>query len=210
MSQLEDLVKPILLPIILDAKTTRLDEEKQLTVALWVLKTAIVMDALDDDDPRVFFTPAERHGVQFVRFPKHIQIWLAAYAGPRRRGPGERIGVAAVRRFRTRHLQTPSFLATFSIAHFVFQLLAIHCLGGKSRGQERPCPDFIEHPSWDGVSISITQPTDICLKWPPQRVLLDAALDQFAERWDRTGRTGNTLISSAADLVSRPVTPRGH
>jgi hypothetical protein len=76
MSRLECEVKPII-EAILDERLNTIDASAQLTLAVWAVKTVMVLEALDSDR-QWFYTAGEREQMRLSRsIPHRTSVWIA-------------------------------------------------------------------------------------------------------------------------------------
>src|ERR1041385_7393098 len=76
MSRLESQAKPII-ESILDGKTTTISASAQSILALWAVKTAMVLEALRPNKPW-FYSVAERDQERRTQsLPNRTSVWLA-------------------------------------------------------------------------------------------------------------------------------------
>jgi len=76
MSRLEREVKPII-ESILDEKVNAIDASAQQTLAVWAVKTVMVLEALDPDR-QWFYTAEEREQMRLSRsIPHRTSVWIA-------------------------------------------------------------------------------------------------------------------------------------
>ena len=79
MHDLEQESIPVLGALLQDIATP-LDAQQQTTLALWSIKTAMVVEAVKSGDNRYFSQP-ERNGLRLDRaIPSHTTMWLGRYA----------------------------------------------------------------------------------------------------------------------------------
>jgi hypothetical protein len=76
MSQLENQAKPVI-ESILDEKISEFDDAAQVTLGVWAVKTAMVLEAFHPERPW-FYSRAERHGLRTAKsLPARTEVWLA-------------------------------------------------------------------------------------------------------------------------------------
>jgi hypothetical protein len=159
MSELENRTKPFLQPLLMGERS-QLDAGAQATVAMWAVKTAMVLEALDTHD-RHGFTPAERERLRSIsEIPWRTSVWLAASVDP-----------ALFLSTKNRHLGVAnSWISgvsiTVALAHAVLQVLRI--MVPDDVGPQTVVTTSVKPAPWDRATVQIWPPTRTALiNWPP-------------------------------------------
>jgi hypothetical protein len=175
MSDLENLTKPFLAPMILASPTTRvtLNSDEQVVLASWLWKILILHNLVAGGS---YFTAEERACLKNGDSPPTVGVWmwLAKYSGQRlgriNGGPSN---------FASRQRQNfPAMVTTLVIGKFAAQAVAIR-QGPRAIGHPVPEYDFTsaEVQLWPDCSDRID--------WPPGGPWLnDADVNLWHKRWN--------------------------
>ncbi len=178
MSQLESQAKPFLQPLLM-GEHCFLDMSGQATIALWSMKTAMVLEALDEPEQRAY-TQIERERLRTMSaIPWRTSVWLAAsvdrsfFLSSKSRhsgeGPNPMSGVSI----------------TVAFAHVVLQVLTIRL--PEAVAPKTNVTTAVRHGPWDRATHQIWPNQRVQLRWPPPVGLNGGAgLDSFAERFSTT------------------------
>jgi hypothetical protein len=182
MSRLDQSVAPLLDEPMLKRVSTNWTPAEQRTLALWAMKTAMVLELSEPSDSGHFFTDTERWLFMDLLDPpfNDIRVWAAArederpvdYRGARikllRPDSGRQVGDV--------------FVATMSLGHVVFQMTARRLFEPRLSIVDVPFPP--ESSDWQDVTVALWPPSESPREWPP-RLTLDAnALEAFGNRWN--------------------------
>lgn len=188
MSRLENRVQPLLQPLV-TGESGSLDMGGQTEIAIWAVKTAMVLEGMD---------PAEKRGYsQFQReclrlratIPWRTSIWLAASDAPdwfmstKNRHTGE----------------TPEGISgvsiTMAFAHAVLQILTIRV--PEDVGPKTEVTTDVRQGPWSQLTIQIWPPRAE-VRWPPSMGLNgEAGFDALAERFRTVDRTRSEIVTLA-------------
>jgi len=174
MEALETLVRPILTPMILGRGPVTLNLPRQLVIATWAVKTAMVMEFLQKPNKR-YFTQAERTSLMADVVPSRAMgahVWIGRYAS---KNDGV-LGSAACLTRPGHAIQ--AHLSTFALGEFAVQVLVERGTAGQG-GRflvARPGP-------WDSLLIEIWPPTADKAVWPPARAVLERGFEPLFNRF---------------------------
>jgi hypothetical protein len=180
MSERENLTKPFLQPLLMGERS-ELDAKAQATLAVWAVKTAMVLEALDAHD-RHGFTPAERERMRSItEIPWRTSVWLAASVDP-----------ALFLSTKNRHLGVANVAGisgvsiTVALAHAVLQVLRIRV--PDDVGPQTVVTTSVKPAPWDRATVQIWPPARTALiSWPPPMGLNgEDGLNLLAERFSTT------------------------
>src|ERR1039457_1035084 len=129
MSDLETAVSSLLDPVALDGRP--LNPREQALLAIWVMKTALTMDAAQSPDDRVIPCEVARHFGRDRHLPDGAQVWMASYTGGDDQMPAfAGLGIDLDDRQNPRRGWRDIAVVTFVVGPFVFQVFsAIRALG---------------------------------------------------------------------------------
>lgn len=189
MSQLESQAKPFLQPLLM-GENCYLDMSGQATVALWSMKTAMVLEALDQPEQRAY-TQLERDRLRTLSaIPWRTSVWLAAS-----------VDRSFFLSSKNRHLgegpnPIPGVSITIAFAHAVLQVLTIRV--PEDVGPKTIVTTGVRRGPWDRASLRIWPDQSVQLQWPPPVGLNgESGLDAFAERFSTTMLDENSVDSLA-------------
>lgn len=176
MSGLEDIVKPIITPMIQGHVGRLLTLSDQVVIARWAVKTAMVVEYMMKVEKR-YFTQAERRSVMDDATPaRHIgaHVWLGRY-GSQNYGV---LGLISSLTFEDRILR--AHVSTFAVGQFTVQVLVERHSVGKAIIAARPGP-------WDELLIPIWPPPPLLHRtrqfWPPQLSITERDFNALFERF---------------------------
>jgi hypothetical protein len=176
MSQLEAQAKPYLQPLLMGQPRV-LNNIAQTTIALWSVKTAMVLEALDDEDKRIY-TPEQCKQLRTLSaIPWRSSVWLAKSA----------VGTLFMST-KNRHLNDPGLEGpsgasiTMAFAHAVTQVLTIRLPGDV--GQTTRITTNVRVGPWTQNSVQIWPIQSSEINWPPP-ICMDGenGLNAFSERF---------------------------
>lgn len=161
MSKLEETVKPILDPLLAGHRRG-FDEGAQMTLAVWAVKTAMVLEALDS--PELFaYTQAEREELRkWSTIPTRSSIWLAASTDP-----------SLFASTKTRHFgaSTPHILegaaTTIALSRVVVQVFTMRL--PQQVGARTKVTVPVRKANWEESTVQIlpASPSSVAI-WPPK------------------------------------------
>lgn len=175
MSKLENEVKPVIEPI-LDNKLQKLDVSAQSTVALWAVKTGMVLEGVDSRRPW-FYTKAERQLMRTARgLPQRTSVWIAkclnqpdvySAAKDHRTVPGAN--------------EVRAFATTVGFGSLALQVVTIRTTVAVP-GSVAVTYDVSDGP-WDRVLVQVWPITLDSWVWPPSHMLAgELGLNALTER----------------------------
>jgi hypothetical protein len=190
MSQLEVQAKQFLQPLLI-GESCGLDTAGQITIALWSLKTAMVLEALDQAHKRAY-TQSERERLRSVAaIPWRTSVWLAASVVP-----------SWFMSSKNRHLgatdaqNISGASITMAFAHAVLQVLTIRV--PEDVGPQTRVTTDVRRGPWDQATVQIWPPQSTPAGWPPPMGLNgESGLDALAERFSTTTQDGVAIDSLA-------------
>jgi hypothetical protein len=171
MSNLESEAKPVLQPM-LAGQRNRLDAASQATIAVWSLKTAMVLEAVESPAERAY-TQTERECLRSVgAIPQRTTVWLAASAEASWFMSGK-----------VRHEGAATAVSiTMVFAHLAIQVFTLR-LPQDTDPQIRVTTDVRRGP-WDQATVRVWPLQCTSANWPPSLGLSgECGLDTLAERF---------------------------
>lgn len=179
MSALEGATRPIMAPLVLDIAIP-LDALQQWTMALWAVKTAMVMESVTARERPYFYTQDERHRLRTSSaLPLNTSVWLGRhFGGPllQHWGTNVRDGIP----------EAPTTIKGF-VNTLAFHRLAIQVITVRIPSVYRDTPINIQPKPgpWDRLLIPIS-PAERKVDWPPSLSIDDTTAFDFQavhERW---------------------------
>jgi hypothetical protein len=193
MSQLENVAKPLLLPMM-QGEQTELTPDSQRLLARWLTKTCMMIDLASTPHESRFFRPRD-HKRFFANqdIPPNTSVYIGSYDAPgvgvKTRDysltfdiPGRSDGIG----------QISAFCETLALGRAVFQFFSWR----RPEGYWGPLP--FQPPAFWGRVITTTWPVGNTAFWPLKLGLNDNELELFAKRW--TNRPASTRPLGAANL----------
>ena len=178
MSKLENQAKPFLQPL-LTGNRCLLDIAGQSTVALWSVKTAMVLEGQDALEQRLYMQPEREQLRKWSALPWRTWVWLAASADP-----------TYFMSAKNRHMEAGNdgnisgVSITMMFAHVVLQVLTIRV--PNDVGPSTRITMDIRKGRWPEATVQIW-PTQSRAVWPPPMGLNgESGLNLFAERFSTT------------------------
>jgi hypothetical protein len=190
MSQLEFQAKRFLQPLLM-GESRGLDMSGQTTIAMWSLKTAMVLEALDQPQQRAY-TQREREQLRILSaIPWRTSVWLATSVDP-----------SFFLSSKNRHLDTENandisgVSITMAFAHVVLQVLTIRV--PRDVGPTTRVTTNVRRGPWDQATVQIWPAQSAQASWPPPLGLnSETGLDALAERFS-TGALDENAVDSLA------------
>lgn len=190
MSQLESQTKHFLQPLLM-GESRGLDMSGQTTIALWSLKTAMVLEALDQPQQRAY-AQREREQLRMLSvIPWRTSVWLATSVDP-----------SFFLSTKNRHLgavnanDISGVSITMAFAHVVLQVLTIRV--PPAVGPTTRVTTSVQRGPWDRVTVQIWPAQPAQASWPPPLGLnSETGLNALAERFSTTGLDENVVDSLA-------------
>lgn len=190
MSQLENRAKPILQPL-LEGRRCGLDIADQTTIALWTLKTAMVLEGLDPAERRVYTQVEREHLRALSAIPVRTSVWICKAVDP-----------SYFMSTKNRHLAhqdvaSPSGASiTLAFSHVVLQAFTIRVPANVGPAT-RVTVDVRRGP-WEITTVRVWPAQTSTVSWPPVMGLNgEAGLDSLAERFNTSAQDKDTLDSMA-------------
>lgn len=189
MSDLENEVKPLLLPMI-EGRTVRLQRTEQALIAVWAAKTAMVLEAIDPAHMRAY-QRAECAALRTLNaVPYRTSVWLAKSIDP-----------DCLFSAKTRHLDGDATGAikgtstTIGFGHFVAQVFTIR-LPDTVRATDGVSAHARVGP-WNEVTRQVW-PTRASVSWPSAMGLNgELGLDALADRFTVSGMPDADTVALA-------------
>jgi hypothetical protein len=181
MSRLESSVKPFMSPLINDLSFP-LSRDQQTALALWMMKTAMVLEATNKPSRR-FFTDDERAELfRSGKLPVGSQIWIgrstphiSSYSEARRLGGA------------TTRSGVESPLSDGYANTFVFGRLVLHALNFHLKPTARVWPRTVDVKpgpvQWDDLLAPIWPVRRENVSWPPAYSFSEQAFDELNQRY---------------------------
>jgi hypothetical protein len=162
MSNIEAGASPVLSPMIVSAAPTVLDIDRQIRLALWATKMAMVFEyATPVGVPRYYDADERRHLKDTLLPPDETRIWVARY-------DGQEIMCLHLAQSLRRLSASIGRGSTFCVGQLVMQVLSY-------RSNEIPGREIYSLPakrgSWDDSLIRIWPPSNLGVTWPPSTAL---------------------------------------
>ena len=79
MNKLETKLSEFMKPMLLDSATTTLDDTRQILLATWIIKTAMVHEFTDPARQTYFARYERRHVKRWLLPPNDVWIWIGHY-----------------------------------------------------------------------------------------------------------------------------------
>jgi hypothetical protein len=185
MSRLENDARPFIEPMLRGERQT-LDIAGQGVTALWIVKTAMVMEAQDKEDARAYSQIERRQLSQLSTIPRRSAIWLTVCTDP-----------SIFLGTKNRHIGPASgdFLGsstTMSFAHLSMQTLRMQVPA--SVGPATNVNVSVRRGDWSEATLQIWPPRQTRIDWPPRAGLNgDVGLTLFADRFSVTGAAPESI-----------------
>jgi hypothetical protein len=181
MSRLENLVRPILQPMM-RGQPLPLSKEDQLVLVRWLMKTAMMMEFVRDAIPMFFRSEDRRSFFESSAIPNNTVMVLARL-------------YTKTFDFRTRSHDIKgkylvdglsdyrAYIITFAIGHAVMQLFSVRRDAVPHARLLRPLAPVCLPVCWKDVDFQIW-PYRQTIHYPPRLTLDDASFETFANRWN--------------------------
>ena len=176
MSALEVQAKRYLQPLLMGERCN-VDTAGQAAIARWSLKTAMVLEALDQPERRAY-TQTEREQLRSsAAIPWRTSVWLAASVDPS-------LFMSTKNRHLGANAEQPSGVSiTMAFAHVVLQVLTIRV--PEDVGPNTLVTTNVRRGPWAQTTIPICPPRLSPAVWPPPIGLNgESGLNAFAERFN--------------------------
>lgn len=172
MSALESSSIPIIGPMIADISRT-LDIVEQTTVAVWVTKTAMILDSIRK--PKRFYEESECEKLRIDSgIPHGTKIWIGGYIGNSLHAGDSNF------RIRIKDFDVGAGIsATFLLGHFVAQISTVRIFPQFSGRIVEVFPDSV----WNKSIVRIWPTKISSFMWPPQIPFTTSSLAHFHHRW---------------------------
>jgi hypothetical protein len=157
MNELDQLVQPVMLPLLSSFETTELSLEDQRMLASWATKIAMVLDYVGPDVPRVLRPPAHRRMYEDRLPPTEAVIFIG---GAKETDPFLNDAVRSVSRERALRSAVPrALLVTTRINHLVLHVFAPEYTGWT-----------FDRSAYDEYLTQIWPLTFRPASWPPRKI----------------------------------------
>lgn len=179
MSDLEnDHAKPVLTPLISgDATKMEITQQVARSIALWIFKTAVVLDQAQHR-PYPWFPKHVREQFRTEKkMHSSIQMWICGVEGGRRH-----INFALQVRSHEDHDTYPvsSYVCAGGIGNFAFQMCSLKPKQMDNQLYPHPEFDHLAVPIWPGMHSGVS--------WPfADNLQGEEELTRFLNRWDKVG-----------------------
>lgn len=184
MSQIESQTKPFLQPLLMGERQS-LDMASQSTIALWSLKTAMVLEALDQP-LQYTYTQLERDQIRTLSvIPWRTSVWLAASVDPFLFLSSKHKGAENVNGI-------PGMTITLACAHIVIQVLTIRI--PLNIGPTTHVTTNVHRGPWDQITVQIWPIQTAHVNWPPPLGLnSEIGINALAERFSTASLDKNDV-----------------
>ena len=180
MSRLESAAQRFMQPMLTGDRTV-LDAEGQSTVAVWSVKTAMVLEALDDADLRAYSQYERERLRELGEIPWRTSVWVGAAAEP-----------SHFMSTKNRHLDAAGGTSisgvsiTMAFAHIVLQVLTIRLPADV--GPATQVTANVRSGPWHEVTSPLWPLPSTPTNWPPRLGLNgESGLNLLADRFMTTG-----------------------
>jgi hypothetical protein len=186
MSKLESQTKIFLQPLLIGEKSV-LDISGQTTIALWSLKTAMVLEALDQPQKRLY-TQQEREQLRKLSMiPWRTSVWLATS-----------VDQSLFLSSKNSHMQAEDtnnisgVSITIALSHVVIQVLTIRV--PPKVGTLTRVTTNVRRGPWDQATVQIWPAQSVQACWPPPLGLnSEEGLNAIAERFSTATLNENEI-----------------
>ena len=186
MSRLEGRAQPFIQPL-LDGKAQFVEADAQAIIALWAIKSTMVLEGLGPADQR-FYTDQERGNVRSLSVvPRRTYVWMSAS-----------IDRAVFMSTKTRHFdesihsEPSAVCTTIGLSHLVFQVLTLRL--PPEVPDSTTIRTSVRRGPWAEATIQLWPPSAVTLSWPPSTGLDgESGLDAVAERFTTRGLVDSEL-----------------
>jgi hypothetical protein len=178
MSDLETQNKPLIGCLLQDISTP-LDSSHQSTLALWTLKTAMVLDSVDTRSRSLFYERSECEKLRLSStIPEQTAIWIGQYIGSDLSLDGADLGLTIPEV----PINLTGHVTTILVGHLAIQILSLHVLEHKNRKiTVNPNPG-----QWDDLLLNIWPIGTRPVTWPPLLSFTNGgsrSIATLADRW---------------------------
>lgn len=173
MSNIEGVhAKPAMADLMLGKKNVQMNQLRANSIAIFMFKTALILDALAKDTSP-FFSREIRHEFRKSHcIPANVRMWLNSFAPA---GYGEaNVFYNGADLPSGKRLEL--YVCTFAVQHFVLQLVAMATDDPSLRGVSRS-DEFLAVPLWPSI------PADFV--WPTDPIATFDDLNAFSDGWAR-------------------------
>jgi hypothetical protein len=170
---------PVMGPLIegeeIDIPITQTDAQ---SIAIFAFKTALVVDALREDEDRFFSQSVRTDFMNSLSIPSSVNMWFCAYLTRERRADTLAVYYKGHSRFKGFF---DLYVCTFGVGCFAFQVLAVNGFAIGPLFPDRRF-DYLSVPLWPNIPAGFV--------WPPRRNLQIVAVDtyerfvQYHKRWE--------------------------
>jgi hypothetical protein len=175
MSKLESAAKPVIAPLMNDTPS-ELTPEQQLVIARWLVKTCIMHEVLNNDNPRYFRAVERKALMKHLAVPPITWVFLGRYIGDvdilTREVPMD-LNIGEPENAQ----ETYGYSATFAIKRLALQIFTV-----------RPPKNFKKSLAfkmsrqWDRATVQIW-PVLGTVNWPPPYFFDDEGFEILTDRW---------------------------
>ena len=176
MERLETDVRSFMTPMIRDGKETALSCEQQLTLAMWVTKTAMVFEFTNSSTP--FYSLEDRNALHNGRLMGATVIWVARYEGAQFLSTAVAKGLEFDVGIGNRISRHPGSGFTLFGGQFATQIVTVRT-PPEVAGMWMRLPREFEA----SAEVLWPRPGNEPLRWPPGPSLTDETLEAFMGRF---------------------------
>ena len=181
MRDLEEAVKPLLVPMF-HMSEVALSPDDQITIAHWLMKTAMTYDLACATFREPFFEQAEREALLSMEMSLEGAMHLACYDGAFMAQIKTLNAPLTVDPKAQDHLgNAQAYALTLLVKHLALQIFVLR------RSKRSSIKRFTIPRQWLPATVQIW-PVSGTVVWPPKFFLSDPSVfERFADRWNRFG-----------------------
>ena len=179
MSKLEDQVKPVI-ESILDDRTKAIDVPSQAIIAVWAVKTAMTLEALNSPHRKWFYTRDQRRALRMSAIPERTSVWIAKCV--------DQPNIYSTAKYLwNAHGQNEvhAYVTTMTFGSFALQVVSI--IPHMNLSKETAITYDVSEGPWDEVLMQVWPIIPNLQQWPPRKGLAgEWGLDTLANRLNPT------------------------
>lgn len=176
MSALETKNKPVIGSLLQDLSTP-LDQDQQRDLALWAMKTAMVVDSMATHRDYCYQSKQRKALRDAAEIPKHTTIWLARFEGSGLFAGGTDVSIKEKEALRV----SDGIITNLLVGHLAIQSLTFHTLPGFPDEQPLSLPSRIQGAEQQ-LLIQIW-PSNGSVMWPPNDYFKRDGLGMLVQRF---------------------------
>jgi len=176
MSNLENLAKPILSPMITGADKTVMSIERQTLIAQWSVKMAMVCEYMEKEATRLYQRAERERFREDQTIPENHMVWLAHYRGDHY-GAHHSSNPLIFGDIKARHV---GHYTTMAVGQLAIQVLSVRFRKSASKASRslwvRPGP-------WESTLQQVWPTIRNHPIWPPNDILTQSRFEVFEMRF---------------------------